>query len=347
VSIAAIGRALASKARPKHGIKRVDRLLSNSHLRSERSQFFAAIAARVLHKVERPIIILDWTQAVGDYHRLVAAVPGEGRALVVYEEVHPVRKLGNTRVQECFLSRLKAVLPDGAVPILVTDAGFQGPFFRAVLALGWDFVGRIRGTTTARDGAGTKFSKSDLYSRATTTPRDLGWFRLFAWREGVDARLVLVRGRRRPGRRKKARSQDAALQRSKGRDPWLLATSLSIAHAVTIVAIYARRMQIEETFRDAKNHRFGWSLRHTSIRSAARLEALLLLIALAMLVVVQVGMAAELVGLHRHYQANTRTKRVLSLFVLGVAIMARRESVPRIFHQRALEVLRAAAHVTG
>jgi hypothetical protein len=346
VSIAAIGRAVASRSRPKHGIKRVDRLLGNGHLRSERLRFFAAIAGRVLHKVEQPIIILDWTQVVGDHHRLVAAVPGEGRALIVYEEVHPVKKLGNMRVQERFLRRLKAVIPDGAVPILVTDAGFQGPFFRAVIELGWDFVGRIRGTTTARDRAGTKFSKSDLYRRATTTPRDLGWFRLFAWRESVDARLVLVRARRKPGRRKKARSQDEAIQRRKGRDPWLLATSLGIAHAVTIVSIYARRMQIEETFRDAKNHRFGWSLRHTSIRSADRMEVLLLLIALAMLVVVQIGMAAELAGLHRGYQANTSVRRVLSLFVLGVAVLARGEPVPRIFYQRASDALRVAAHVT-
>lgn len=347
VSIGAIGRAISGRARPKHSIKRVDRLLGNRHLRLERSVFFAAIARKLLRNVEQPVIILDWTQVVGRHQGLVAAVPIGGRALVIYEEVHPVKKLGNAGVQERFLQRLRRVLPTGATPVLVTDAGFQGPFLRAVRAMGWDFVARIRGTTTALNSDGRKLTKDGFYRVATTKPQDLGWHRLFTSRKQVEARLIVVRARRRPGPRTKARSQDEATQRAKGRDPWLLATSLPVSHAITIVSVYARRMQIEETFRDAKNHRFGWSLRHTSIRSGTRLDALLLLIALAMFVVVQVGLAAELSGIHRAYQANTRALRVLSLFVLGVAIQARGELVPRTALSSALERLRAAAHLAG
>ena len=39
---------------------------------------------------------------------------------------------------------VKSVLPEGCRPIVVTDAGFRGPWFRDVEALGWDWVGRIR-----------------------------------------------------------------------------------------------------------------------------------------------------------------------------------------------------------
>ena len=43
-------------------------------------------------------------------------------------------------------------------------------------------------------------------------------------------------------------------------------------------------MQIEETFRDAKSHRWGFALRYARSRSVARLEVLVFLTALAQLV---------------------------------------------------------------
>lgn len=328
-SIAAMGRSLVGRAAPKHGIKRVDRLLSNGRLHLERAEYFKAIAAYLLRRVRRPLIIVDWTQAAGDLLALVAAVPIGGRAVPVYEEVHPLRKLGNARVQSRFLGSLQRILPQGATPIVVTDAGFHGPFFRAVLELGWDFVGRVRGTATAKSADGTKFTKKELYRRANPTPRDLGWFRLYASQRSVDARLVVVRSRRKPGRRRKPRSQDEAAIRRAARDPWLLATSLAKGDAMRIVSIYSRRMQIEEAFRDAKNHRFGWSFRHVTTNSPQRLDVLLLVVILGMLVASQVGRAMELSGRHRAYQANTATKRVLSFFVLGVAALQRGERLPR------------------
>jgi hypothetical protein len=341
-SIAAMGRSLEGGTAPKHGIKRVDRLLSNGRLHLERAEYFKAIAAYLLRKIRRPLIIVDWTQAAGDLQALVAAVPIGGRAVPIYEEVHPLRKLGNARVQSRFLGVLQRVLPQGTNPIVVTDAGFHGPFFRAVLALGWDFVGRVRGTATARSADGTKFTKKELYRRASPIPRDLGWFRLYSWREGVDARLVVVRSRRKPGRRRKSRSQDEAAIRRAARDPWLLATSLATGNAEQIVSIYSRRMQIEEAFRDAKNHRFGWSFRHVTTDSPQRLDALLLVVILGMLVASQVGRAMELSGKHRAYQANTASKRVLSFFVLGVAAIYRRERLPPSALTAALQKMRFA-----
>jgi hypothetical protein len=110
------------------------------------------------------------------------------------------------------------------------------------------------------------------------------------------------------------------------REPWLLATSLEGTSAKRIVAIYATRMQIEETFRDAKNHRFGWSFEHARSKSSKRLEILLLLATLGMLAVTLIGTAAENRGVHLRHQANTiRARRVLSLFFLGVAIIQRAE----------------------
>jgi len=346
-SIAAMGRSIEGRAAPKHGIKRVDRLLSNVRLHVERAEYFRAIATYLLCKVRRPVIIVDWTQAAGELQALVAAVPIGGRAVPIYEEVHPLRKLGNERVQTRFLGNLQRVLPRETKPIVVTDAGFHGPFFRAVLELGWHFVGRVRGTATAKKADGTKFTKNEIYCRASPTARDLGWFRLYVWRKGVDARLVVVRLRRKPGRRKKSQSQDEAAIRRAARDPWLLATSLAKGDAARIVAIYSRRMQIEEAFRDAKNHRFGWSFRHVTTDSRQRLDTLLLVVILGMLVASQIGRAMEVSGRHRAYQANTASKRVLSFFVLGMAALHRREHIPRAALTIALRKMRLTTNATN
>ena len=69
----------------------------------------------------------------------------EGRAFTVHEEVHP-RERFMKRVVECqFLSRLALILAPHSRPIIVTDAGFHDPWRRAVLALGWDYIARVRG----------------------------------------------------------------------------------------------------------------------------------------------------------------------------------------------------------
>jgi hypothetical protein len=325
LSAAVIGRNLTTKARPKHSIKRVDRLLGNFRWRAERWKLFRAIAAQVIRNRQRPLIIVDWTQAVGTQRALVAAAPIGGRAIPLHIEVHPEKDLGNAKVQTKFLHRLREVLPTGCRPIVISDAGFHGPFFSEVRRLGWDFLGRLRGTAKARViSDGSVVSKEDLYRKATLTPKDLGEFDLYTSARSVRTRLVLVRHRRRPGRKlPPPRSKDEREYRASARDPWLLVTSLDAHTAAAVVKLYAKRMQIEETFRDAKSHRFGWSLRSVRTDDIHRTAMLLLLATLAMLVVTLIGLAAERRGDHRGYQANTVRRRVLSFFSLGNAIIMR------------------------
>src|SRR5262245_61683702 len=154
LSLTAIGRGIGGKTRPKHSIKRMDRLLSNPHLSVDRKVFFAAIGAQLLTGVTRPIVVIDWTKLVGNFHALVAAVPFFGRALPIYVEVHREKFLGNAKVEARFLRALRAILPTGSRPIVISDAGFRGPFFSTVTELGWHFVGRIRGSASMRHSAG-------------------------------------------------------------------------------------------------------------------------------------------------------------------------------------------------
>ena len=105
------------------------------------------------------------------------------------------------------------------------------------------------------------------------------------------------------------------------REPWLLATSLTCT-ASKVVATYARRMQLEEAFRDLKSPRFGWAFEFSSSKNPARLEMLLMIACLASLVTLAVGAAAESQGLAAQFQANTiRKRRVLSLAFLGRRIL--------------------------
>jgi hypothetical protein len=323
LSPATIGRVLSGRALPKHGIKRVDRLLGNPKMVGDRLFFFSAIAHRLLRSCTRPVILVDWTQAAGQHVALVAAVPIGGRALPIYIEVHPLKKLGNAAVESRFLGALKAIVPTECRSVIVTDAGFKGPFFQAVLDQGWDFLGRIRGTTKAVSSLGETISKEQFYARASLTPIELGPFGLFV-KQRIPCRLVLVRKRRRPGRKPPPPTcKEEREMRRAALDPWLLATSMSDGDAASVVGIYARRMQIEETFRDAKNHRFGWSLGDVRLSTPQRTAVLLTLAAVAFLVVTLIGMAAERRGAHRAYQANTEKRRVLSFLVLAAAILRR------------------------
>jgi hypothetical protein len=297
---AAIGRSLWGRTAPKHGIKRVDRLLKNPRLYAEQRTFFRAIAATVLRGCKRPTVVVDWTQVLGTHRALVAAVPIGGRALPIYSEVHPEKLLGNSRVQSRFLGRLQDILPIGSRPIVVSDAGFHGPFFRDLLALGWDFLGRIRGTATVVRQS-KRISKEQIYATATSTPRDLGECELYSYPRQMRSRLVLVRKRRKLGRYiPPPSSRDEKEFRKSARDPWLLATSLDL-DASDVVGVYATRM------------------------------LLLLLAALSMLVVTLVGLSAEARGTHRAYQANTSSRRVLSFFVLGNAVIRRQISSAPVF----------------
>ena len=70
---------------------------------------------------------------------------------------------------------------------------------------------------------------------------------------------------------------------ARAREPWLLATSLGSSqfNAASIVVMYGKRMQIEESFRDLKSHRYGMGFEDSRTRGSKRLSVLFLLNMLA------------------------------------------------------------------
>lgn len=329
IGLAALGRAIGPRSH-KHGIKRVDRLFGNPALASELDVIYAAITRYVLRSIKRPVILLDWTDAGNrKMCALTAAVPVNGRALTIYSVTVPMSEYSARHVERAFLEKLKAFLGPKCRPILVGDAGFRAPWMQEVLDIGWDFVTRIRGRTQVQriDEPHWQHWKK-LFDVAGRKPRNLGAYRIVRNR-GVEAQLVAVARRKQRHRSQVSPRNARAMRATKAdREPWFLATSLSLS-AKAIVDIYAMRMQIELTFRDLKSHRFGWGFEDSRCRSTDRVAIQIMLVAVASLVSMLVGLAAEDAALQKRYQANTITaRRVLSLVALGCAVMRSFEDEP-------------------
>jgi hypothetical protein len=335
----------------KHQIKAVDRLLGNRHLRAERDGIYRAMAKALLRGKVRPVISIDWSDIQTGRERVMlkAATPAGGRAVTLYERVFPISRYNSPGANREFLAALRSVLPEACQPILVTDAAFRGPWFREVESYGWDWISRVR--------ANCKYYNSDskrwcwtrsLYPGATTRPRFVGWVALIRNRSH-QVGLYLVRERKarvgRPRRRRGPRRANHNAYRRSHREPWLLASSLPHQHgnARRIAKIYATRMQIEETFRDLKCHRWGFGLCYSRCNQVCRLQALLLIAALATLLSWLVGLAARSRGLDRQLQANSERRRtVLSAFFVGRELLRRQtDTLPDSAVARALATLRA------
>lgn len=283
-------------------LKALDRLLSNPHLRSVILPLSRAIAAWLLAGITRPLVLVDWADLKEDgrWAILRASVPVGGRALTLYEEIFPLKRMGQPRAQAAFLRNLWDVLPRTVIPIIVTDAGFRSDWFRAVRALGWDFIGRVRNNTHVCLEHEQEWNAcSSLHRMARESAADLGPCCIVKG-DPMSCRLVLVR-RKRKGRQQRTRSGKpqqsgtARKARKAAREPWLLATSLDAPQrsAHQIVASYAKRMQIEEAFRDLKSHRYGVGFEDSLSRKSDRLRVLLMLHTLASFASWLTGIAAE------------------------------------------------------
>ena len=329
LSLTSLGRAAAGPVVAKHNIKRIDRLLGNRHLLSDIPTVCTGITALLIKPKSRPIVLVDWTR-IGDTHcALVASLARDGRALPLYFEVHSKYRLANPGVEQRFLERLKEVIPSDCRPILVTDGGYRNPWFHAVKAMGWLYVGRLSTHVYVQTNGSQKWMRNDaLEDSAQHKPIDCGLCLTAKTNPMAHRILIASRFKRNAGRRPQKRrrgDRGRGHQRTvdRNRVPWILATNISELSPKKIMAIYATRMQIEETFRDTKSVRFGWSFRHARTRHSQRYAVMLLLAALAGMVVTLLGIAAERKRLHLRFQANTiRHRRVLSLFQLGKLINA-------------------------
>lgn len=254
-----VARSWPGAERVRAPLKAFDRLLSNRHLQGEREQVYADMA-RWLLRGERPVIVIDWSDLKEDrrWCLLRAAVPVGGRTLPVLDMVFDGTEQGTPAAEKRFLLRLKTLVPQAVHPILVTDAGFRSPWFRAVSQIGWHWVGRLRNTTLVKpldvpDRNEEWGPSRALHVLAGSTPRDLGLMetvRSAPWVCRLVAYAKTAQGRKHHNRRNRAqvaRSSASRKAAAREREPWLIVASPELVHlsARQLVTLYARRMQIE------------------------------------------------------------------------------------------------------
>ncbi|ROQ25782.1 DDE family transposase [Gallaecimonas pentaromativorans] len=177
LSLTQLGRNITGKVAPKHNIKRMDRLLGNTQLHSERLAIYRWHAHLLCGANPMPIILVDWSDVREQTRHLTlrASVSVQGRSVVLYERVFPFAQYNSPVSHNPFLQELAAVLPQGCCPLIVTDAGYRNPWFRAVDALGWFWLGRVRGDVGFKRHDSQHWqSNKTFYPSANTKAQYLG-----------------------------------------------------------------------------------------------------------------------------------------------------------------------------
>ncbi len=332
LTLTGLGRGIKNtKTKVKHSIKRVCRLLGNSHLHSERIAVYRFIAQTLLKNIKYPLIIIDWSPVNRlDKQILRAVIPIGGRAFTIYEEIYPEKQLGTVGAHKDFLNKLASVMPSSITPIISTDAGYRVPWFKEVESKGWFWLGRLRGVVKLQTH-GEWLSAYELFSQAKVNQKEhLGMcFLGVKQKHACNAILYKKKPQGRSAKTLKGKKSRAkiSLEHAKGgREPWLLVSNLPKSEwdAERIVNLYNQRMQIEEGFRDTKNERYGLALNYCRTTSIKRVEILLMIAMLTQFTLILVGKMAYIKGYYKDFQANTiKCRRVLSYFRLGKELLGR------------------------
>lgn len=344
LSLCGLARALEAPTF-KSATKRMDRLLGSAHIDDEAEQT-SQLLLKLLSAWMNPLVLaVDWSAVSpgGAFVELRAAavIPGAGRGLVVAQVVLPLSELGKVAHERAFLQRLRQSIPQNFSVILLTDAGFRRPWFECVTALGFNFIGRIRrgvkvGRGSLQEDAGVWFEK------ATPKARRYEKCTLSVCAK-MPCDVVLYRRRKRHRQRYRSpgyggQTRASIESKKSAQEPLMLVHSCHLSHlrADEIVALYERRMQIEENFRDTKSLRFGVGQEYSRSRSASRIRALLVIAMLAHYLLWHIGQVAEAQGMHRRFKVTTRQARELSIITLAL-LLCKFEVIP--FTREAVRML--------
>jgi len=336
ISLTSLGRNLNLQIKERSCIRRSDRFIGNDNLYNLLPDVYKKFSDCIIGDKTRPKIVIDWSQVPNTKcHMLRAALVTKGHAISFYDEVHTERYLNNCDIELKFLSTLKSILPPECKPIIITDAGFRNPWFKQVKKLGWDFVGRVRGTPHFFDGTSWNPCQK-LLSQAKIGQRYIGK-RILGKTNQIEAHLHLIKQKsknRITTRRKPGGKRDELNYKRSGKEAWLLASSLSGENFIKlkrIYKIYNSRMQIEQCFRDLKSPHVGFGMRNAYSRDPRRIQILLLIAMLSAWIALLIGHYLETEKLHYDFQSNSiKNRRVISLVYLGCRALARKVPLPNI-----------------
>src|SRR3954451_2982447 len=299
LAVAMIGKSLA-QARgllPKHAIKQVDRLLSNSKL--EAWDVFASWVPEMVGSRTDIVVVMDWTDFDADGQATLALklVTRHGRAtpLVWLSVFKDELKDARNAYEDACLRRLAEVLPDGVRATLLADRGFADTkLFGFLGELGFDYVIRLKGNTKVGAADGTTCPAAEGQGGRARKLRD-------ATVTGAQCPVGAV----------------VCVHAKDMKEPWCLVTGNGDATAPQTIKLYSKRWMVESSFRDTKDLRFGLGLSAIRIADPQRRDKLLLLNAFAVVLLTLLGAAGESLGMDRHLKSNTVKTRSHSLFRQG------------------------------
>jgi hypothetical protein len=290
---------------PKHNIKRVHRFVASETVDAEAGmRVFAEMACM---GKERVVLAVDWTD-LGEHQMLAAGAAGKGRAMPVAWAVGKKGSMSKSMNawERGFFVMLRGLLPEEVKGIVVADRGFgRADLTRHLETAGLDYVIRVKGKVMVETESYRGLLEKFPLRRGQV--KDLGWV-TYRGEDGVRTRVV------------------CAWERGK-KEPWYLMTNVEDA-ARAVCALYAKRMQIEEWFRDGKGVRRGFQMRGMRLKEAGRYERMMLVLAVAYWWLVLVGWDAERRGKHRCILQCTSKRRVLSLFQVGYHYLTRWDGSP-------------------
>jgi hypothetical protein len=301
LGIHAIGRAMAQAEglNPKHAIKQVDRLLSNTGV--DVWHIFGLWVPHLVAERSEIVVALDWTEFDDDDQATLALhlVTRHGRATpLMWLTVRKSELAGQRNAcEDRLLRRLRQIVSRDVRVTILADRGFGDTGLYALLwEMELDYIIRFRGIISVADPKGDSRRASEWVPPSGRAHRI------------VDADVTADR----------IHVPAVVCVHAKGmKEPWCLATSRADLRATEIVKLYGRRFTIEEAFRDEKDIHFGMGLSATHIDDPARRDRILLLSAIATTLITLLGAAGEAVGLDRMLKANTSKKRTHSLFFQG------------------------------
>jgi Transposase DDE domain len=296
--LAAQLRRVTPTAQPDSIERRLRRTLA--HTKWDTTAVFEAFARASVRYLPRGrcVLLLDDTQQTDHCTLSTLALAYGGRALPLAWCRWSGQLEGKywQQIDQLF-EQAQRILPPQVQPVLLADRGLSSPkLIKLVCQRGWDYVLRVQGETTLRSARrGPRLARLDELVQQPGAPNVFieGW--VFS-KYSIWAHI-------------------AAIWRVGYQEPWLLVSNLDLGRELP--QLYARRMQVEALFRDAKSGGFEWEL--SRVLRADRAQRLLLGIMLAIWCAVLLGEAAIRAG---EIPAYGRRSHAVSLLRRGLDWMA-------------------------
>jgi hypothetical protein len=281
-------------ASPASARRRFERLLANPRFHDRLAQ--RDLARRLLEHWSgcTILLILDETPRANALRALTVRLAHAHRAVPLawtcYRVGVPPRPI--PQLIRGLLRQVRAGLPERCRVVLLADRGLAWPLLVDFChQSGWHYVLRLQGTTRVRFPDGTERATRDLVDRVGGQwVGAAGVFKKAGWR-GANVVATWERGMA---------------------EPWLLVTDepATLRHR----RVYAKRMWVEESFRDDKSSGFGWG--QSQVGKARHASRLLAVLAVAMVLAISLGSQAQKAGYRR--RLDPHPSRRLSLVQVGL-----------------------------